>query len=91
MFGRLTFRETVFLAKSPKTKGKATSRIKNEGLRRWDKRSWMAFFYIVQDLENSIKKVRYVTPTRIIKCQKFKFFFDASNAVEVICNVAAIY
>ncbi len=29
--------------------------IKKEGLARWGRWSWMAFFYIVQDLENLSK------------------------------------
>jgi DNA-3-methyladenine glycosylase II len=46
VFGKL------FFGKEPEDKRKAVSRIKIEGLRRWGKWSWMAFFYIVQDLEN---------------------------------------
>jgi 3-methyladenine DNA glycosylase/8-oxoguanine DNA glycosylase len=51
VFGKL------FFGQEPKDKRGAISRIKNEGLRRWDRWSWMAFFYIVQDLENLSRKL----------------------------------
>ena len=51
VFGKL------FFGKEPKDKRKAIERIKIEGLRRWGKWSWMAFFYTVQDLENLSRKL----------------------------------
>jgi DNA-3-methyladenine glycosylase II len=46
VFGRLFFGE------EPKDKRADIERIRREGLRRWGRWSWMAFFYVVQDLEN---------------------------------------
>jgi 3-methyladenine DNA glycosylase/8-oxoguanine DNA glycosylase len=46
VFGLLLF------GKEPADKNKEIQLIKNEGIRRWGKWSWMAFYYIVQDLEN---------------------------------------
>lgn len=51
VFGKL------FYGKEPKDKRKAIDKIKREGLRRWGKWSWMAFFYTVQDLENLSRKL----------------------------------
>ncbi|MCJ7445477.1 MAG: hypothetical protein MUO26_13315 [Methanotrichaceae archaeon] len=51
VFGKLFFDE------EPKDKRKALTKIKTEGLRRWRKCAWMAFFYIVQDLENLSNKL----------------------------------
>jgi 3-methyladenine DNA glycosylase/8-oxoguanine DNA glycosylase len=51
VFGKL------FFGREPKDKRKAIERIKREGLRRWGKWSWMAFFYTVQDLENLSRKL----------------------------------
>jgi DNA-3-methyladenine glycosylase II len=47
----------LFHDKVPEDKRKAIDGIKKEGLRRWGKWSWMAFFYIVQDLENLSRKL----------------------------------
>jgi 3-methyladenine DNA glycosylase/8-oxoguanine DNA glycosylase len=51
VFGKL------FYGKEPKNNRDAVEKIKREGLRRWGKWSWMAFFYVVQDLENLSKKL----------------------------------
>ena len=51
VFGRLFFGE------EPKDRRKAIEGIKREGLRRWGKWSWMAFLYVVQDLENLLMKL----------------------------------
>jgi 3-methyladenine DNA glycosylase/8-oxoguanine DNA glycosylase len=51
VFGKL------FFGREPKDNRKAVERIKREGLRRWGKWSWMAFFYTVQDLENLSRKL----------------------------------
>ena len=47
----------LFFGKDPLNNRKAVEEVKNEGIRRWDKWSWMAFFYIVQDLENLSEKL----------------------------------
>jgi hypothetical protein len=31
--------------------------VKQEGIRRWGKWSWMAFFYVAQDLQNLSKRL----------------------------------
>jgi hypothetical protein len=46
VFGLLLF------GKEPTDKNKEIPLIKKEGMRRWGKWSWMAFYYVVQDLEN---------------------------------------
>lgn len=46
VFGKL------FFGKEPVNNREAVEEVKNEGIRRWGEWSWMAFFYIVQDLEN---------------------------------------
>lgn len=51
VFGKL------FYGEEPKDRRKAIEGIKREGLRRWGKWSWMAFFYVVQDLENLSRKL----------------------------------
>jgi 3-methyladenine DNA glycosylase/8-oxoguanine DNA glycosylase len=51
VFGKL------FYGQEPIDKRKAIEGIKKEGLHRWGKWSWMAFFYVVQDLENLSKKL----------------------------------
>jgi 3-methyladenine DNA glycosylase/8-oxoguanine DNA glycosylase len=52
VFGKL------FYGKEPKNNRESVTKIKREGIRRWGKWSWMAFFYVVQDLENLSKKLR---------------------------------
>ena len=44
VFGRL------FFGKEPEDRRKAVEKVKKEGIRRWGRWSWMAFFYIAQDL-----------------------------------------
>jgi N-glycosylase/DNA lyase len=51
VFGKL------FYGQEPEDNRKAIEGIKKEGLRRWGEWSWMAFFYVVQDLENLSKKL----------------------------------
>ncbi|MDE1861255.1 MAG: endonuclease III domain-containing protein [Candidatus Micrarchaeota archaeon] len=51
VFGKL------FFGKEPKNNRKAVEKVKKEGLRRWGKWSWMAFFYVVQDLDNLSRKL----------------------------------
>lgn len=46
VFGLLLF------GKEPVDKNREIPLIKKEGLRRWGRWSWMAFYYVVQDLEN---------------------------------------
>jgi len=47
----------LFFGKEPENNREAVEDVKNEGVCRWGKWSWMAFFYIVQDLENLSKKL----------------------------------
>ena len=42
----------LFFGKKPENNRQAVEIVKKEGLRRWGKWSWMAFFYIVQDLKH---------------------------------------
>ncbi len=42
----------LFFGKEPQDKDKEIQIIKKEGIRRWGKWSWMAFYYVVQDLQN---------------------------------------
>jgi 3-methyladenine DNA glycosylase/8-oxoguanine DNA glycosylase len=51
VFGKL------FFGKEPENNRQAVEEVKKEGIRRWGKWSWMAFFYIVQDLENLSKRL----------------------------------
>jgi DNA-3-methyladenine glycosylase II len=51
VFGKL------FYGEEPRDRRKAIEEVKIEGLRRWGKWSWMAFFYVVQDLENLSRKL----------------------------------
>ena len=41
----------LFFGKEPKDRRAAVEMVKREGLRRWGNWSWMAFFYVAQDLE----------------------------------------
>jgi 3-methyladenine DNA glycosylase/8-oxoguanine DNA glycosylase len=47
----------LFFGKAPENNRLAVEEAKKEGLLRWGKWSWMAFFYIVQDHENLSKKL----------------------------------
>ena len=47
----------LLLGKEPENNRDAVGIVKEEGLKRWGKWSWMAFFYIVQNLPNLSKKL----------------------------------
>ena len=49
--------DKLFFDKEPENNRQAVEEVKMEGIRRWGKWSWMAFFYIVQDLENLSKRL----------------------------------
>lgn len=51
VFGKL------FYGKEPENSREAVDMVKTEGIRRWGEWSWMAFFYVVQDLENLSRKL----------------------------------
>lgn len=51
VFGKL------LLGKEPENNRDAVDIVKKEGIKRWGKWSWMAFFYIVQDLPNLSRKL----------------------------------
>lgn len=51
VFGKL------FYGREPKEGRAAINRIKAKGIRRWGKYSWMAFLYVVHDLESLSKKI----------------------------------
>ncbi len=51
VFGKL------FFGKEPVNNRQAVKEVKSEGIRRWGKWSWMAFFYTVQDLEKLSKRL----------------------------------
>ena len=51
VFGKL------FYGKESENSREAVEIVKREGIRRWGEWSWMAFFYVVQDLENLSKKL----------------------------------
>jgi len=47
----------LFFGKEPENKREAIEKVKEEGLRRWGEWSWMAFFYVAQDLRNLSKQL----------------------------------
>ena len=51
VFGKL------FYGREPENSREAVEMVKKEGIRRWGEWSWMAFFYVVQDLENLSRKL----------------------------------
>ncbi len=51
VFGKL------FFGREPRNARAAIERVKREGLRRWRRWSWMAFFYVAHDLRNLSKKL----------------------------------
>ncbi len=51
VFGKL------FFGNEPENAREAIERVKQEGIRRWGEWSWMAFFYVAQDLRNLSKKL----------------------------------
>ncbi len=42
----------LFFGKEPRNRREAVKKVKQEGIRRWGNWSWMAFFYVAQDLRN---------------------------------------
>jgi 3-methyladenine DNA glycosylase/8-oxoguanine DNA glycosylase len=51
VFGRL------FFGREPENAREAIEAVKKEGVRRWGRFAWMAFFYVAQDLENLSKRL----------------------------------
>jgi 3-methyladenine DNA glycosylase/8-oxoguanine DNA glycosylase len=47
----------LFFGKQPEDRREAIEKVKQEGIRRWGKWSWMAFFYVAQDLQNLSKRL----------------------------------
>ncbi len=47
----------LFFGREPKNRRAAIEKVKAEGIRRWGKWSWMAFFYVAQDLQNLSKRL----------------------------------
>jgi 3-methyladenine DNA glycosylase/8-oxoguanine DNA glycosylase len=47
----------LFFGKEPENKREAIQKVKEEGIRRWGEWSWMAFFYVAQDLRNLSKRL----------------------------------
>lgn len=47
----------LFYGREPKNAREAIEEVKAEGIRRWGRWSWMAFFYVAQDLENLSKRL----------------------------------
>jgi 3-methyladenine DNA glycosylase/8-oxoguanine DNA glycosylase len=47
----------LFFGRQPEDRREAIERVKQEGIRRWGKWSWMAFFYVAQDLQNLSKRL----------------------------------
>ncbi len=47
----------LFFGREPENNREAVEKVKKEGLKRWGKWSWMAFFYVVQDLPNLSEKL----------------------------------
>jgi 3-methyladenine DNA glycosylase/8-oxoguanine DNA glycosylase len=45
----------LFFGKEPENRREAIEEVKAEGIRRWGPWSWMAFFYVAQDLKNLSK------------------------------------
>ena len=47
----------LFFGKEPKDRREAIEKVKEEGIERWGQWSWMAFFYVAQDLRNLSKRL----------------------------------
>jgi 3-methyladenine DNA glycosylase/8-oxoguanine DNA glycosylase len=47
----------LFFGKEPENRREAIEEVKREGVRRWGRWSWMAFFYVAQDLRNLSKRL----------------------------------
>jgi len=45
----------LFFGKEPENRREAIEKVKEEGVLRWGRWSWMAFFYVAQDLRNLSK------------------------------------
>jgi len=48
----------LFFSKEPDNNRDAIEKVKKEGVSRWGKWSWMAFFYVVQDLQNLSEQLK---------------------------------
>jgi len=47
----------LFFGKEPDNRREAIEKVKREGIKRWGAWSWMAFFYVAQDLQNLSKRL----------------------------------
>lgn len=47
----------LFFGEEPKVRRDEIERVKQEGIRRWGDWSWMAFFYVAQDLKNLSRRL----------------------------------
>lgn len=47
----------LFFGREPENARDAIEKVKREGMRRWGRWSWMAFFYVAQDLRNLSKRL----------------------------------
>jgi 3-methyladenine DNA glycosylase/8-oxoguanine DNA glycosylase len=47
----------LFFSELPRNRRDEIEKVKREGLRRWGRWSWMAFFYVAQDLQNLSKRL----------------------------------
>jgi len=47
----------LFFGKEPENRREAIAEVKEEGIRRWGRWSWMAFFYVAQDLRNLSRRL----------------------------------
>jgi 3-methyladenine DNA glycosylase/8-oxoguanine DNA glycosylase len=47
----------LFFGREPENRREAIEEVKKEGIRRWGRWSWMAFFYVAQDLRNLSKRL----------------------------------
>jgi 3-methyladenine DNA glycosylase/8-oxoguanine DNA glycosylase len=47
----------LFFGKEPEDRRESIEEVKQEGVRRWGRWSWMAFFYVAQDLKNLSKRL----------------------------------
>ena len=47
----------LFFGKQPENRREAVESVKQEGIRRWGEWSWMAFFYVAQDLRSLSKRL----------------------------------
>ena len=47
----------LFFGELPRNRRDEIEKVKREGIRRWGRWSWMAFFYVAQDLKNLSKRL----------------------------------